>query len=208
MCGKRDTRGASLRRAPFLFAANPVFASGRWLPRRFRVPVVPVSGTSSRDREGSSIRARRDTLRRTSLKSPWPHADRSKGRCGNRTCTVRPKESSRVVASVSRSGGAWDRDVVWPSRPPDLLSARPDAIALLKIRKPRRFARPRRPLCHPAVTSLPTVGEFPTRLCFLSFSYRTIRMFTADGSFAMQGSIVVQGIPNLCRSASLKPVFS
>ena len=184
-----NTIGASLRVAPFLSAATPAFAIGEWPRRRVRVLVAPVSGTSCRGSGGSSRRELGDTSRRMFLQLPRPPAGRSKGRCDNRPCRVRPRGFSRVVASVSRSGGAWDRDVAWPSSHLILLSARSDAIALLKTRKQRRFEQPRRRLCLPAVTSLQASGETPIGLRFLSFSYTTVRMFTASCSFTMQGSI-------------------
>ena len=191
----KNTIGTRRRVAPFLFAAIPAFATGQWTLRLVRVLAVRASGTSCRGSGESSTRELGDTSHRNAWQLPRPPVGRSKGRCGNRTCRVRPRGFSQVVASVSRSGGAGDRDVVWPSRHLILLSARPDAIALLKTRTHRRFEQPRRQFCLPAVTSLQAAGETLIGLCFLSFSYSTVRMFTADCSLAMQGSIVQQGPP-------------
>ncbi|KKL12218.1 hypothetical protein LCGC14_2537970 [marine sediment metagenome] len=185
----KKTMGVSLRFAPFLFVATPACATAECPPRCALALVARASGVSNPSCGESSRREPDDISHQTSWQSLRPPADRSKGRYGNQPCTVRPKESLSVAASVSRSGGVWGRDVVWPSRPPILHSSRPDTIALPRIRKQRRFGPPRRFSCLPAVVFLPADDEFPTRLRFLSFSYTTVRMSTIKGSLATQGSI-------------------
>ena len=185
----KKTMGVSLRFAPFLFAATPACATAEYPLRCALALVARASGVSSPSCGESSRREPGDTSHRTSWQSLRPPADRSKGRYGNRPCTVRPRESSPVAASVSRSGGASGRDAVWPSGPPSLLSPQPDAIALPRIRKQRRFGQPRRFSCLPAVIFPPADDEFPTRLRFLSVSYFTVRTYTTKCSLATQRSI-------------------
>jgi len=167
--------GVSSRFAPFLFAATPAGATAEYPIRCALALVVRASGASSPSCGESSRREPGDTSRRTSWQSLRLPVDRSRGRCGNRPCTVQPKESL-VVASSSRSGAASGRDVVLPSGPPSLLSPQPDASALPRIWKQRRSGQLRRFSCLPAVISLPADDEFPTRLRFLSVSCSTIRM--------------------------------
>jgi hypothetical protein len=73
--------------------------------------------------------------------------------------------------------------VVWLSRHPCLLSPQPDAIDSRKIPKRQGFRESRRCPC-PGESFLPqATGEIPTRLRFLSISYLTLRIYTANGSF-------------------------
>ena len=181
--------GVSLRFAPFLFAATPACATTEYPLRCALALAARVSEVSSPSCGVFSRREPDDTSHRTFWQSPRPPADRSKGRCGNRPCTVRPRESSPIAASASRSDGACGRDAAWPSRPPTLPSARPDSIALPRIRKQRQFGQPRRFSCLPAVVFLQADDEFPTRLRFLAVSYSIVRMSITPCSLATQGSI-------------------
>ena len=186
----KKTMGASVRFAPFLFAATPGGANAECPRRCALAPAARASGVSTPICGGSSRREPGDTSHRTSWQSLRPPAGRSKGRCDNRPCEVRPREPSPIVASASRLGGAFALDAVWPSEPPSLLSPQPGATALPRIPKHRRSELPRRLSCLPAVNSQPADGESPTRLHFLSVSCTTVRMSTARGSLATQGSIV------------------
>ncbi len=174
----KKTMGLPRRFAPFLSAANPASATAPPRPGPVRAPVVRASGRSSPGDGGSSPRDRGDTRRETSWPPLRPPGGRSKARSGTPPSAGRPRESLAVAASASGSDGAWGRDGVWLGKPPDLLSARPDAIVSPKTGKQQRFPRPRRHRPLPGGASLRGVGGPPIRLRFLSVSYHTVRMFT------------------------------
>ena len=180
----KKTMGLPPAAAPFLFAANPAFATATWPRRPLRAPAARASGKSNPSREASSQDNRGDTRRGIGVRRPRRSADKSKSRCDSRTSVVRPKESRQVGVSASRSGGAFGRDVVWLSRHPCLLSPQPDATASPKTPKRQGFPSPRRCPCLPGLTVLPAVGEIPVPLRFLSISYLNIRIFAVYGSLA------------------------
>lgn len=190
----KKTIGLPLRAAPFLSAASPASATASWPRRSLPVPVVRASGKSSPGRGVSFPRDRGDTPRGIS----WPRlrlpAGKSKGRSGSQTFAVQPRESRRVGISVSDSDGACDRDGVWLSRRPCLLSPQPAATASPKTPKRQGFPQPRQHPCLPGATLLPAVGELPVPLRFLSVSYHNIRTLTTLGSLAIQRSIM-EGFP-------------
>ena len=166
----KKARGVSVSRAPFLSAANPVFASVRWRRRPTPAPAARVSGWSSRDCEESS---RRDTGGRklaASCRSIPRHVNTSKGHCGSRPLSDPPEVTSPIFVFERRSNGAWGLDAAWLSKPPCRLSSRHASNASPKTRKLPQFSSHRRLSCLPAGVVPQADGEFPTRLRFLAFS--------------------------------------
>ena len=180
----KKTTGLPLRAAPFLSAATLAFASASWPRRPLRVPAALASDKSNPSREAFAQYNPGDTPHGIFRPQPRRSGDKSKNRCDTRPSVVRPKEFPRVDVSASRSDGASDRDVVWLSRRPCLLSPQPDATALPKTPKRQGFPQPRRFPCLPGAFVLPAGGELPVPLRFLSVSYFNIRIFTIQGSLA------------------------
>ena len=117
----KKTMGLPRLAAPFLSAASPAFAIQ---PRRYRLlpwHVVRASGMSSPSRGVSSQHDPGDTSREIAWPQLRPRDRRSTGRFGIQLSLARPRESSTVVASASRSDGACDQDVVWQLTPRGLL---------------------------------------------------------------------------------------
>jgi len=180
----KKTMGLPLAAAPFLFAANPTFATASWTRRRLRVPAARASGKSNPSCEASSRCNPGDTRREIFVQRPRQSADRSRSRCDTRPSVVRRVESRQVGVSASRSDEAFVRDVVWLSRHPCLLSPQPAAIVSPKTPKRQGFPQSRQSPCPPGSTVLPAVGEIPVPLRFLSVSYLNIRISIIHGSLA------------------------
>jgi hypothetical protein len=166
----KKTRGVSVSRAPFLFAANPASATARWRRRPPPLPAARASGNSSRGGEESS---RRDTGGRTlaaSWRLPPRHVNRSKARCGNRPFAVPLRGVSTTSVLGRRSNDVGGLDEAWLSMPPCRLPSRLVSNASPKTRKLSQHPSPRRFSCLPAGVVPRADGEFPTRLRFLAFS--------------------------------------
>jgi len=166
----KKTSGVSVSRAPFLFAANPAFATAAWRRRPTPAPAAPVSDWSSRDREESSTR---DTGGRK-LAASWrlllQHERRSKARCDSQPLSVPPGVTSPTSVFARRPNGAWGPDAAWLSMPPCRLPLPLASNASPKTRKLRQSSSHRRLSCLPAGVVPQADGEFPTRLRFLAFS--------------------------------------
>ena len=178
----KKTRGLPRSAAPFLYAANRVFASAPLPRRRLRVPVVPASGKSTPDRGVFAQYNPDDILHEISWRRPRQCGGSSKNRLDNPPCAVRTEVFRQVGVSALPSDEACGRDVVWLSGHPCLLSPQPDAIGSRKSEKHQGFRESRRFPC-PGESFLPqATGETLTRLRFLSVSYSYIRIFIPTGS--------------------------
>ena len=166
----KKTRGVSVSLAPFLSAANPASATGRWRRRPTPAPAARASGWSSR---GCGESSRRDTGGRTletSWRLPPRHVNRSKARCDSRPFAVPPRGASPTSVFGRHSIAASDRGEVWLSTPPGRLRLRRASNASRKTPKLPQFPSPRRFSCLSAGVVPQADGEFPTRLRFLASS--------------------------------------
>jgi hypothetical protein len=166
----KKTRGVSDSLAPFLSAANRVFANVRVRRRPTLAPAVRASGLSSQGREEFSRHGRDGSEPETAWRRLPQLAHKSKDRCGSQPFAVRPRESSATSVSERRSSGAWALDAAWLSEPPCRLSSGFASSGLPKTRKLPQFPLLRQLSCHPAGVVLQADGESPTRLRFLAFS--------------------------------------
>ena len=166
----KKTMGVSVSRAPFLFAANPAFANVQWHRRPILLPAVRVSGLSSQGLEESSTHGLDDTEPETAWQRLPRLVRRSKDRCDNRPCVVRPRGFSATFVSERHSIGALAPDAAWLSKPPCRLASGLASSVLPKTRKPLLFHILRRLSCLPAGVLQQADGEFPTRLRVRAFS--------------------------------------
>jgi hypothetical protein len=166
----KKTKGVSVSRAPFLFAANPASATVPWRRRPTRAPAARASGWSSRDCGELSRRDTGGRKHQTSWRLPPRHANRSTTRCGSRPLPVPPRGVSLTSVFGRRPNEAWGLDGAWLSMPPCRLPSPPASNASPKTRKLSQFPSPRRLSCLPAGVVPQADGEFPTRLRFLAFS--------------------------------------
>ena len=113
----KKASGVSVSRAPFLFAANPAFATAAWHRRPTLALAARVSGWSSRDCEESSKRDTGGSEPETVWRPPSRLPHRSKARCDSRPSEVLPK----VIFSTFRfweiivHARISDRDSAWIS---------------------------------------------------------------------------------------------
>ena len=114
----KKTRGVSVSRAPFLFAANSACADVRWRRRSLPSPAVRVSDWSSQGRGESSRRGMDGSELETAWQRLPRRAYRSKDRCGSQPFAVRLREISATSVFEQRSIGAWAPDAAWLLTPP------------------------------------------------------------------------------------------
>lgn len=126
-----------------------------------------ASGISSPSRGASFRRDLGDIALEKFFLSPRLLADTSKGPCDKRPCVVQPTEFRSVAVSAARRDGAFVRDVVWLSEPPDLLPPQPVVTVSRNSAKHQHFPPLRRRSRHPRAASLPTSDESPVRMHFL-----------------------------------------
>ena len=135
----KKTSGVSVSRAPFLFAANPAFATAAWRRRPIPVPAARVFGWSNRDCEEFS---RRDTDGRE-LAASWRlllrHEHTSKARCDSQPLSVPLGVISPTSVFARSSNGEWAPDAAWLSMPPCHLPLQLASNASPKTRKPPQF---------------------------------------------------------------------
>ena len=166
----KKTRGVSVSRAPFLFAANPACANVRWHRRSPLSPAARVSDWSSQGRGESSRRGMDGSEPETAWQRLPRLAYRSKDRCGSQPFAVRLREISATSVFEQRSIGAWAPDAAWLLTPPCRHLSGLASNVLPKTWKPLQFPSLRRLSCPPAGVVQQADGEFPTRLRFLAFS--------------------------------------
>ena len=166
----KKTRGVSVSRAPFLFAANPACANVRWRRRSLLAPAARVSDWSTQGRGESSRRGMDGNKPETAWRRLPRLAYRSKDRCDSRPLAARLREISATSVFEQRSIGAWAPDAAWLLTLPCRLSSGLASNVLPRTWKPPQFPSLRRLSCLPAGVVQQADGEFPTRLRFLAFS--------------------------------------